>query len=160
MDSWIWAFKQYVTQLAIDNRQSAINMNQQALKARTKSFALRVMKLVDALPKTVTGKAIGNQLVRAATGVGSNYRACCRARSRAEFIAKIGVVEEEADESAFWLELIIEGELLPLIKVEALLKEANELTAIMASSRISAKRSNQTALAKRQSAIGNRQSEI
>jgi four helix bundle protein len=95
--------------MAIANRQSPIVMNQQVLKARTKSFALRVMKLVDALPKTVSGRAIGSQLVRAATGVGSNYRACCRARSRAEFIAKIGVVEEEADESAFWMELIIEG---------------------------------------------------
>ena len=135
-------------------------MNKEELKARTKRFALRVMALVEALPKTASGRAIGNQLVRCGTSVGANYRACCRGRSRAEFIAKIGIVEEEADESAFWLELIIEGELLPLIKVEALLKEANELTAIMASSRISAKRSNQTALAKRQSAIGNRQSEI
>ena len=123
-------------------------MDQKALKARNKSFALRVMKLVDALPKTTTGKAIGNQLVRAATGVASNYRASCRARSRAEFIAKIGIVEEEADESAFWLELIIEGGLLPSIKVEALLQEANELTAIMASSRRTAKRNRQSAINK------------
>ncbi|MEK6301914.1 MAG: four helix bundle protein [Acidobacteriota bacterium] len=75
-----------------------------------------------------------------AAGVGANYRASCRARSRAEFIAKIGVVEEEADESAFWMELIIERSLLPASKVEPLLNEANELVAIMASSRISAKR--------------------
>ena len=86
---------------------------QSDLKQRTKKFALRVMKLVEALPKTASGRAIGNQLVRCGTGVGSNYRACCRARSRAEFIAKIGIVEEEADESAFWMELIIEGSLPP-----------------------------------------------
>jgi four helix bundle protein len=80
-----------------------LELNQQELKARTKAFALRIIKLVEALPKTISGRAIGNQLVRCGTGVGSNYRACCRGRSRAEFIAKIGVVEEEADESAFWM---------------------------------------------------------
>ena len=113
-------------------------MNADDLKRRTKKFALRVMKLVDALPNTRSGNAIGGQLVRSGTSVGSNYRASCRARSRAEFIAKIGVVEEEADESAFWMELIIEGGLLPSGKVTALLNEAGELTAIMAASRISA----------------------
>src|SRR6266571_6754173 len=82
------------------------------LKARTKQFALRVIKLVDALPRTIQGRAVANQIIRSATSVAANYRAACRARSRAEFIAKIGVVEEEADESAFWMELIIEGELL------------------------------------------------
>jgi four helix bundle protein len=126
-------------------------LNKEELKARTKRFALRVMKLVDALPKTVSGRAIGNQLVRSGTGVGSNYRASCRARSRAEFIAKIGIVEEEADESAFWMELIIDGGLLSARKVEALLKEANELVAIMVSSRISAKRGKQSAIANRKS---------
>ncbi len=115
-------------------------MNQQELKDRTKQFALRVMKLVDALPRTRSANAIGNQLVRSGTAVGANYRATCRARSKAEFIAKIGVVEEEADESAFWMELIITSELLPAPKVSALLQEANELTAIMAASRISAQR--------------------
>ena len=113
-------------------------MNQEELKARTKQFALRVMRLVDALPRSRSGNAIGNQLVRSGTSVGSNYRATCRSRSRAEFIAKIGVVEEEADESAFWMELIIDGGLLTAPKVTALLQEANELTAIMAASRISA----------------------
>ena len=115
-------------------------MNATELKQWTKVFALRIMKLVDALPTTKSGHAIGNQLVRSGTSVGANYRASCRARSKAEFIAKIGVVEEEADESGFWLELIVEGSLLPLIKVTELLKEANELTAIMAASRISASR--------------------
>jgi len=113
-------------------------MNQIELKQRTKEFALRVMKLVDALPNTRSGNAIGNQLVRSGTSVGANYRATCRARSKAEFIAKIGVVEEEADESGLWMELTVDGQLLPANKVSALLQEANELTAIMAASRISA----------------------
>src|SRR2546425_6676324 len=113
-------------------------MNADDLKKRTKRFALRVLKLVAALPNTVAGRAIGGQLVRSGTSVGSNYRAACRGRSRAEFVAKLGVVEEEADESAFWMELIIEGELLKPRQVEPLLNEANELTKIMAQSRISA----------------------
>jgi len=113
-------------------------MNADDLKKRTKRFALRVLKLVAALPNTVAGRAIGGQLVRSGTSVGSNYRAACRGRSRAEFVAKLGVVEEEADESAFWMELIIEGELLKPREVEPLLNEANELTKIMAQSRISA----------------------
>jgi four helix bundle protein len=79
------------------------------LKARAKQFALRVMKLVDALPRTIQGRVIANQIVRSATSVAANYRAACRARSRAEFIAKLGVVEEEADETCFWLELIIDS---------------------------------------------------
>jgi four helix bundle protein len=76
------------------------------LKARTKEFALRVIRLVDALPNTVKGRAIANQIMRSATSIAANYRGACRARSRAEFIAKIGVVEEEADETAFWRELV------------------------------------------------------
>src|SRR5436305_4278329 len=82
------------------------------LKARTKQFALRVMKMVDALPRMIQGRAIAKQIIRTATSVAANYRAACRARSRAEFIAKIGIVEEEADESCFWLELIIDSGLL------------------------------------------------
>jgi len=126
-------------------------MDKQDLKKRTKDFAIRVMNLVDALPRSAKGRAVGNQLVRSGTGVGANYRACCRSRSRAEFIAKLGVVEEEADESAFWLELIIEGGLLPAVKVHALLSEANELVAIMAASRKSAAQATN-----RKSTIGNR----
>jgi len=79
---------------------------------------------------------VGGELVRAGTSVGANYRAACRARSRAEFTARLGVVEEEADESGYWLEMIIEGELMKPKLVEALLTEANELVAIMTSSRI------------------------
>ena len=108
------------------------------LKARTKRFALRVMKLVDAIPRTIQGRAIANQIIRSATSVAANYRAACRARSRAEFIAKLGVVEEEADETAFWLELIIDLGLLTEARIHPVLTEAGELVAIMAASRKSA----------------------
>ena len=94
--------------------------------------------MVAALPKSIEGRAIGNQLVRSGTSVGANYRAACRGRSKAEFIARLGVVEEEADESAFWMELIIESGLLEKKLVEPLLQEANELTAIITASRKSA----------------------
>src|SRR5450759_2026271 len=118
-----------------------LKMNAQELKDRTKQFALRVMRLVDALPNTPKDRAIAGQLVRGGTSVAANYRAACRGRSRAEFISKIGVVEEEADETVLWLELIVEDELLPEKKIAPLRKEANELTAIMAASYISASRS-------------------
>ena len=110
-------------------------MTTEELKQRTKSFAVRVTRLVDALPNTVKGRAIANQIMRSATSIGANYRAACRARSRAEFIAKIGVVEEEADETAFWLELIVDTDLCGQSQIEPLLREAGELVAIMAASR-------------------------
>jgi four helix bundle protein len=134
-------------------------VNAEDLKKRTKKFALRVLKLVAALPNTVQGRTVGGQLVRAGTSVGSNYRAACRGRSKAEFISKLGIVEEEVDESAFWLELIIEGELLKQRLVQPLLDEANELTRIIARSRVTASsRLNRSKMKlNRQSAIGNRQ---
>jgi four helix bundle protein len=104
------------------------------LKDRTKKFALRTIKLVEALPKTRTGDVLGKQLLRSGTSVGANYRAACRARSDAEFRAKLGVVEEEADESSFWLELITDSGLMKAPLTAELQKEANELTAIMVSS--------------------------
>jgi len=110
-------------------------MTEDELKRRTKQFALRVMKLVGALPENSVGRPMGNQLIRSGTAIGANDRAACRGRSKAEFVAKLGVVVEEADESAYWLELIIEGELLKKSRVESLLHEANELTAIMVASR-------------------------
>lgn len=113
-------------------------MNENEMKQRTKQFALRVMKLCRALPKTVDGKAVAGQLVRSGPSVGANYRAACRGRSKAEFIAKLGVVEEEADESAFWMELIIDGNLLPARRVQPLLQEAEELVRIIARSRLTA----------------------
>lgn len=124
-------------------------MDKQELLGRTKMFALRSLRLVDHLPRTMSGRAIGNQLVRSATSVGANYRAACRSRSRAEFAAKLGVVAEEADESVYWLELISEGKLLPETKVEDLLKEANELTAIFTSARRTSSQ-NQTSKVKHQ----------
>src|SRR6266404_280844 len=108
------------------------------LKARTKQFALRILKLVAALPKSIEGRAVANQLVRCGTSVAANYRAACRARSKAEFVAKMGVVLEEADETQLWLELIIEGKLLSSKRVQPLLNEANELVAIFVTSRKSA----------------------
>ena len=114
-------------------------MNERELKARTKQFGLRIMGLVDTLPKTATGRAIGSQLVRSGTSVGANCRAACRGRSKAEFIAKIGIVVEEADESAFWLELIMESDLLEAKRVSPLHREAEELTAIFTASARTAK---------------------
>ena len=116
-------------------------MDESELKKRTKQFALRVMKLVGALPENSIGRAIGNQLIRSGTSVGANYRSACRGRSKAEFVAKLGVVVEEADESCYWLELIIESQLLAVNLVEPLLKEADELTAMMVASRKTAQSS-------------------
>ena len=110
-------------------------MTERELLERTKQFALRIFKLVDALPRTIQGRAVAAQLIRSGTSVAANYRAACRARSKPEFVAKLGVVEEEADESAFWLELIIETDLLSAAKVKPLLVEAGEIVAIMASSK-------------------------
>jgi len=110
-------------------------MTQEELKARTKDFALRVIKLVRALPKTIEGRAFANQLIRSGTSVAANYRAACRGRSRAEFAAKIGTVLEEADESLLWLELILEAGLLAPARCQLLLVEAGELVAIFAATR-------------------------
>jgi four helix bundle protein len=105
------------------------------LLTHTKAFALRILKLVDHLPGTTSGRAIGNQLVRSGTSVGANYRAACRSRSRGEFAAKLGLVAEEADETVYWLEVIRDGNLLPANELSGLLKEADELTAIFTSGR-------------------------
>jgi len=111
-------------------------MNPIELKARTKTFALRIIKLTRAMPKNDdAARVIAKQIVRRGTSVAANYRASCRARSRAEFVSKIGTVEEESDETALWLELLIESGIIPATKLSALLTEANSLTAIMASSR-------------------------
>jgi four helix bundle protein len=109
-------------------------MNPDSLKVRTKQYAVRVVRLVQALPCSTPGRTIGNQLIRSGTSVAANYRASCRARSRAEFIAKIGVVIEEADESAFWLEMIVDIGLMKPKSVVSLLAESNELIAIFVAS--------------------------
>ncbi len=126
-------------------------MNQEELKERTKAFALRIIRLVGALPKTIVGRTIANQIIRSGTSVAANYRAACRARSKSEFAAKLGIVVEEADETAFWLELIIETGILPEDRIKPLLKEANELTAIFVSSR---KTSSNLSIINHQSSIG------
>ncbi|MEM9079673.1 MAG: four helix bundle protein [Verrucomicrobiota bacterium] len=119
-------------------------MTAEELKERTKVFALRVFRLVAAFPSDVAARAIANQLVRSGTSVGANYRGASRGRSKAEFRAKLGVVIEEVDEFAYWLELIIEGEFLDKVRVEPLLHEANELCAIMVASRKSAEANRQS----------------
>jgi four helix bundle protein len=116
-------------------------MNSAELKQRTENFALRIIKLSRAIPKDDdAGRVINGQVIRSGTSVASNYRATCRARSKAEFIAKIGTVEEEADETAFWLELLAESGIVPARKLSALLQEVNDLTEIMVASRKTASR--------------------
>jgi len=100
------------------------------LRARTKSFALRVVKLYRSLPRTADAQVMGKQLLRCGTSVAANYRASCRARSRAEFAARIGIVAEEADESVFWLEMLAEAGIVRIALLKKLLEESKELTAI------------------------------
>lgn len=109
-------------------------MDTRELKTRTKRFGLRVIRLVESLPNTQTGRVIGNQLIRSGTSVGANYRAACRGRSKAEFIAKAGISIEEADESLYWMEMLIESELVPEQRLTDLMKEADELIAILTAS--------------------------
>ena len=115
----------------------------EVLRDRTKQFALRIVRLFRSLPNSPDAQVMGKQLLRSGTSVGANYRAVCRARSRAEFIARISVVAEEADESVFWMELLTESNAVPETRAAELLKEARELTAIFTKSRITAKRSSQ-----------------
>jgi four helix bundle protein len=105
------------------------------LQSRTKRFELRILILIDRLPNTIGGRVLANQLARSATSVGANYRAACRARSRAEFASKLGIVAEEADESLHWLELIRDGNFMAEKNVGSLLAEADELTAIFTAGR-------------------------
>ena len=110
-------------------------MNEIEMKNRTKQFALRVLKMADALPTNRSGNAIANQIVRSSTAVAANYRALCRAKSRADFINKTSIVEEEADETGFLLELVVDAGLLTAAGVRSLLDEADEITAILVASR-------------------------
>ena len=128
-------------------------MEPDELKERTKQFALRVVRLCTALPKNAVTDVLSRQLLRAATSVGANYRAACRARSRAEFVSKMAIVEEEADECGYWIEMLTESGQIDPERVEALKAEANQLTAIAAASRKTAR-----GKPNRKSAIDNRQS--
>src|SRR5712692_3770096 len=104
------------------------------MKQRTRSLALRIIRLVESLPSTRTADVIGKQLMRCGTSVGANYRAACRARSRADFAAKMGIVEEEADEVVYWIELLVDCGLLKQSRVDELLAETNEIIAMVVSS--------------------------
>jgi len=109
------------------------------IKRRAKQFALRIIRLFRALPRAAEAQVIGRQLLRSGTAVAANYRAVCRARSKAEFVAKIGVVVEEIDETVFWLEMLVEAGIVRANRMEPLLKEANELLAIFAASQRTAR---------------------
>jgi four helix bundle protein len=104
------------------------------LRERTKRFACRIIRLVGALPKNPAARVLGNQLLRAGTSVGANWRAAARARSRAEFIAKMGLVEEEVDEASYWMELLAEAPVVKKERLKPLMREADELAAICVSS--------------------------
>ena len=114
-------------------------MNAELFKKRTKAYALRVIHVVESLPNTQTGRVIGNQLLRSGTSVGANYRAAARAKSRADFVSKMGTVEEECDETMYWIEIAIASGCVENEKVESLLVEANELLAITVASIVTAK---------------------
>jgi four helix bundle protein len=106
-------------------------MNEQQMKTRTKEFAKEIIKLCRLLPDNREGRLIGNQIFRAGTSVAANYRAACRAKSTADFISKLSIVEEEADETLFWLELIKETKILDNDFIDSLMKENNELISII-----------------------------
>lgn len=118
------------------------------LKVRTQDFGLRVIRLVDALPRRKSATVIGNQLLRSATSVGANYRSACRARSRAEFISKLNIALEEADESLYWLELLHAAQLLPASQLLSLIDETNQLVAILTASTKTARHNNAKVVAK------------
>lgn len=110
------------------------SMNADEFKNRTKTFAIRVIRLVEALPKNQTAKVIGNQLLRCGTSVGANYRAACCGKSPANFIAKMAIVEEECDESIYWMELITEAGMMNAKRLTDLIKEANEILSMVVAS--------------------------
>jgi four helix bundle protein len=117
-------------------------MTKDELKRRTKQFALLIIRVVEELPFNKAGKTIGDQLIRSGTSVAANYRSACRARSNADFISKITVVEEECDETLFWLEMILDAKLMDQNKLDPVIKEADELTAIITASGKTAKQNN------------------
>jgi four helix bundle protein len=125
------------------NTQSAEGdelMNPDDLKKRSKAFGLKIIRLVESLPRTNSTDVIGHQLMKCGTSVGANYRAACRARSRADFISKMGIVEEESDESIYWLEMLQDSGLVHPDKLKELLSEGNELLSIVVSSINTARR--------------------
>ncbi len=129
-------------------------MTREALKKRTKEFALRAMRLVDSLPQKKSADVVGKQLLRSATSVAANYRSACRGRSEAEFVAKLGIVIEEADESCLWLELIAEHGLMKPTRVTPLMKEADEFVALFTASVITTRKKAAAAATKSATPVG------
>lgn len=119
-------------------------MTENEFKQRTKQIALRIIRLVDALPKSPAAFVIGKQLLRSGTSIEANYRAACRGKSRADVVPKLSIVEEEADESLYWIELLIDAKLMPATKVAALSSEINEIVAMTVASIRTMKRGNTT----------------
>jgi len=130
-----------MTQWLNDLNGSIALSRPEQLRERTKQFALRILCLFRGLPRAEEARVIGKQLLRAGTSVAANYRAVCRAPSKAEFVAKMGVVVEETDETVFWLELLADSDIVPAAKLDVLLAEANELLAIFAASQRTARSS-------------------
>ena len=114
-------------------------MTPEELKRRTKAFALRVIRVFKALPRNDEARTLGKQMLRSGTSVAANYRAVCRSRSKAEFLARLGVVVEEIDETVLWLELLADSEIFPRDRLKELQREANELLAIFVASQLTAK---------------------
>jgi four helix bundle protein len=109
-------------------------MNEEQFKARTRQLALEIIQLVDSLPRSRTADVIGRQLLRSGTSIGANYRAACRGKSKADVISKLAIVEEEADESIYWLELLVESKIVEPSLVDSLFRETNEIVAMVVAS--------------------------
>ena len=109
-------------------------MNEEIFKARTRKVALDIIELVESLPRNRTADVIGRQLLRSGTSIGANYRAACRGKSKADVISKLAIVEEEADETIYWMELLIESKIVEASCVNLLLKESNEIVAMFVAS--------------------------
>lgn len=129
-------------------------MNPEEMKARTRAFALRIIRVAESLPETPTAKVIRNQMLRCGSSVGANYRAACRAKSKADFVSKMGIVEEEADETIYWMELLIDADIVKRPRIAELLDEADQILSIVVSSIKTAK----GIRANPQSAISNQKS--
>jgi four helix bundle protein len=130
-------------------------MDEQSFKDRTKKLALGLINLVESLPKTQTADVIGRQLIRSGTSIGANYRAACRGRSTADVIAKLRIVEEEADESVYWMELLIESALVPAVRMSDLLQETDEIIAMTVASIKTLQKRNRNSSVNRKSKIEN-----
>ncbi len=117
-------------------------MTEVEMQTRTKKMAIRILKMTESLPKNKAGNIFGDQILRSATSTASNYRAACRAKSKADFIYKLGIFEEESDETEFWMEMIVDAGLLPAKKLTNLRDEVNQITKIVVASKITAQKNN------------------